>query len=402
MAEKNVNTAARQLSIRHRGRGAQVWIYLGKMIRMFVYQSDWKVLPMSAVIAGLVGLVIRNKIFVTMEGTLLGSFALVMVCIWNGCFNSIQAICRERDVIKREHRSGMHISSYIAAHMFYQAMLCSLQAGITLYVTNLVGVEYPAQGLLTRWLVLEFGFSMFIISFASDMLSLWVSALSRNTTTAMTIMPFVLIFQLVFSGGMFDLPEWTHAITPFTVSNAGLNLLCTQADYNDLPIKTIWEQVEKMQDKEFTAEISVGKVLTLLQNEDIETVAEIRRMPVDEALYGEASLDPAESAALAAAGAAPGKTVGQVIDELCMDPEVRAYWDDEYPVTASVGSIVNAIGSEKVMDILTQQVAKANRKPEYNHTKENVWGYWSRIILHALIYAALAMITLEFIDKDKR
>ena len=401
MAEKNVNTADRHLSIRYRGRGAQVWIYLGKMIRMFVYQSDWKVLPMSAVIAGLVSLVIRNKIFVTMEGTMLGGFALVMVCIWNGCFNSIQAICRERDVIKREHRSGMHISSYIAAHMIYQAMLCSMQTGITLYVTNLVGVDYPDGGLLTRWLIFEFGFSMFLISFAADMLSLWVSALSRNTTTAMTIMPFVLIFQLVFSGGMFDLPEWTNAITPFTVSNAGLDLLCTQADYNDLPINTIWEQVVKMQDMEITSEVSVGKVLTLLQNENIETVAEIRHMSVEEFLSGDASVDPS-AAALAAAGSGSGKTVGQVIDALCEDPEVRAHWDDEYPITATVGSLVNAIGQEKVMDILTQQVAKANQKPEYNNTKGNVTGYWSRIILHALIYALLAMITLEFIDKDKR
>ena len=47
-----------------------------------------------------------------MEGTLMGAFAIACVCIWTGSFNSIQVICRERDVIKREHRAGMHISSY--------------------------------------------------------------------------------------------------------------------------------------------------------------------------------------------------------------------------------------------------------------------------------------------------
>ncbi len=114
---------SRQFKALHRGRGAQVWIYLGKLLRMFVYQSDWKVLPMAALIAGLVGMVIRKKMFLNMEGTIMGSFALVCVCIWNGCFNSIQVICRERDGVKREHRSGMHISSYICAHMLYQARL---------------------------------------------------------------------------------------------------------------------------------------------------------------------------------------------------------------------------------------------------------------------------------------
>ena len=59
MAEMNMNNQTRQMTIRHRGRGAQIWIYLGKMLRMFVYQNDWKVLPMAALIAGLVGMVIR-------------------------------------------------------------------------------------------------------------------------------------------------------------------------------------------------------------------------------------------------------------------------------------------------------------------------------------------------------
>ncbi|MBO5497642.1 MAG: hypothetical protein J5967_09590, partial [Oscillospiraceae bacterium] len=117
MAEKTKETTSRKLTVRYSGRIEQVGIYFKKFLRMFLYQSDWKVLPMSALIAGLVGMVMNASLFQTMEGTMMGAFALVMVCIWNGCFNSIQVICRERDVIKREHRSGMHISSYIAAHM---------------------------------------------------------------------------------------------------------------------------------------------------------------------------------------------------------------------------------------------------------------------------------------------
>ena len=140
MSETRIESRRRQFMTRHRGRGAQVFIYLGKLLRMFVYQSDWKVLPMAALIAGLVGMVVRRKFFVNMEGTVMGAFAMVCVCIWNGCFNSIQVICRERDVIKREHRSGMHISSYITAHMIYQALLCLMQVVVTLVVTKQVGV----------------------------------------------------------------------------------------------------------------------------------------------------------------------------------------------------------------------------------------------------------------------
>ena len=49
-------------------------------------------------------------------------------------------------MIKREHRSGMHISSYIVSHMVYQAFLCLAQTAVTLYVTQLTGVKYPEAG----------------------------------------------------------------------------------------------------------------------------------------------------------------------------------------------------------------------------------------------------------------
>ena len=122
------NTAAspKNRKIRNTGRISQIWIYLGKFLRMFVYQNDWKVLPMSAIIAGLVAIVVRSMLFRSMIDTLEGAFSLTCVAIWNGCFNSIQVICRERDVVKRDHRSGMHITSYVAAHLIYQAMLCLL------------------------------------------------------------------------------------------------------------------------------------------------------------------------------------------------------------------------------------------------------------------------------------
>ena len=45
--------------------------------RMFAYQSDWKALPMAALIAGLVGMVIRSRMFKNMAGMLMGSFALL-------------------------------------------------------------------------------------------------------------------------------------------------------------------------------------------------------------------------------------------------------------------------------------------------------------------------------------
>lgn len=67
MAEVRVNKPISR-RIRHRGRASQIPIYVGKQLRFFIYQSDWKVLPMAAIIAALVSMVIRKDFFLTMEG----------------------------------------------------------------------------------------------------------------------------------------------------------------------------------------------------------------------------------------------------------------------------------------------------------------------------------------------
>ena len=379
MSEQAADGKKRSLQIRHRGRGAQVWIYLGKMLRMFIYQNDWKVLPMAALIAGLVGMVIRTRLFVNMEGTLMGAFALVMVCIWNGCFNSIQVICRERDVIKREHRSGMHISSYICAHMIYQALLCLLQTVVTVYITSMVGVEYGGEGPVTPFLILDFGISMFLITYASDMLALWVSALAKTTTAAMTIMPFVLIFQLVFSGGMLSLPAWTKSITPLTISNPALKVLAAQSNYNSRPVMTVWNTVNGMKDREVSATVTLGQVMDLLQKEDNPVIAKIRGKELND-----------------------GVTVGSLLDQVAEDPNVQAHREDSYSFSTTVGGIMDMIGENEVKDILQNRIAEASRIPDYEYSQGNVIGYWMRLLLFVMVFAALSTITLEFIDKDKR
>ena len=406
MSEQSLNNASRQMTIRHRGRGAQVWIYLGKMLRMFIYQSDWKVLPMAAIIAGLVGMVIRNRLFVTMEGTLMGAFALVMVCIWNGCFNSIQVICRERDVIKREHRSGMHISSYIVSHMLYQALLCLLQTGVTLYITEVVGVKYGGEGLFTPWQIVDFGISMFLITYASDMLSLWVSCLARTTTTAMTIMPFVLIFQLVFSGGMLSLPAWTSNITPFTISNPALKVLAAQSDYNSRHVMTVWNTVNGMRDREASVTVTLEQALNVLQNEEVESIAELRRANVGEYIDAGLLLEQVGASELVDSLGVElpeiNMTVGDMIDEISRKPDVQAHLSDSHTFHFTIGEVIDIVEENKVADILQNKVAKASHVADYDNTRENILKYWFRLLAFVLAFAALSTITLEFIDKDRR
>ena len=433
MTEQNTRNHSRQMVIRHRGRGAQVNIYLGKLLRMFVYQNDWKVLPMAALIAGLVGMVIRQRLFLNMAGTLMGAFAMVCVCIWNGCFNSIQVICRERDVIKREHRSGMHVSSYICSHMLYQALLCLAQTAVTLIVTFFIGVEYPEKGMVTSFFLAEFGISVFLITYASDMMSLWVSSLAHNTTTAMTIMPFVLIFQLVFSGGMMTLPAWTEPLTYFTISNPGLKAIAAQADINNRPYATISGMIDKMRDNEIGGTVTVGQVLDLMQDTDNETVASLRAREAGRAIRLSELRDALEQSAtfddlkqetilegvtveeLLSMADAYGLTdrygelevggritVGEAVDYLAGNADVQDRRDTAINLKTTVGNLLDIAGEEKVKTFLEEKAAAANYNADYENSAGNIISYWLELILFVFVFAMLATITLEFIDKDKR
>ena len=271
MAEQNATKNVSTRGVRHSGRDGQILIYLGKQFRFFVNENDWKVLPMAAIIAALVSMVIRRKFFINMEGSLIGGFALTCVAIWNGCFNSIQAVCRERPIIKREHRSGLHITSYVAAHMIYQFLLCAAQTALSSYVLVLMEVPIPAKGFMTPWMVVDLGISMLLISYASDMMSLFISSISHTTTGAMTVMPFVLIFQLVFSGGVIPLPAWAQVYSNYTISNYGMKAIISQSGYNELPMETGWKTLNSMRNKEIGGTYTLGQVLDLLDSSAIDS-----------------------------------------------------------------------------------------------------------------------------------
>jgi hypothetical protein len=91
---------------------------------------------------------------------------------------------------------------------------------------------------------------MFLITYAADMMSLMISSLVRNTTTAMTVMPFMLIFQLIFSGGFVQLEGPAASLKSVTAAKWGLQNLCALSDYNNQPMVTLWNTVWKFRSME--------------------------------------------------------------------------------------------------------------------------------------------------------
>ena len=215
-------------------RVGQVKIYTGKCFRLFMNERGWKLLVSSAIIAVIIAWVAGANTFAYYQPTRSGAFALICACIWIGIFNSIQSVCRERAIIKREYRTGLHISSYVSAHMIYQIALCFVQA---LIVTIIVVIfrDVPSQGVFLSGTV-ELFITFFLVIYSSAALGLAVSCIVKNETTAMTVMPFVLIIQLVLCGVVFPLDGAAAVISNLTISKWGVNAICTTANVLLMPL----------------------------------------------------------------------------------------------------------------------------------------------------------------------
>lgn len=239
----------------------QIKIYIGICFSAFKNERGWKSFISAAVITLIICSVTSKDMFAEYRATQNGAFALVCACIWIGIFNSIQSICKERGIIKREHRSGSHISSYVAAHLIYEMFICACES---VFVTAIICIannkNLPDSGIILPT-VIELFLTFFLIIFCSDSLGIMVSSIVKTPNTAMTVMPFILIIQLVMSGMIFELKGFTEQIAKITVAKWGLNAICITADVQSLPSVLPIEKV--VEDYEYSVG-NFGKMWVIL------------------------------------------------------------------------------------------------------------------------------------------
>lgn len=230
---------------KRKGRLGQIQIYVAKFCRIFWYEKGWKVILFSVIVSGILAYVLGEKIYKQREYTKTALFAMVCAMLWIGIFNSIQNVCREREIIKREHRTGMHISAYVASHVIFQTGICLIQAALMLLIYSFT-MEFPSRGAVTGNFLLDMFICFFLILFSADMLGLAVSSIVRNTTIAMTVLPFILIVQLIFGGVVFSLHGSVKKASDFTLSKWDQEALMIEADMNNIPSRILRDQIKKL------------------------------------------------------------------------------------------------------------------------------------------------------------
>ncbi len=172
-------------------------------------------------------------------GTQTGLFMLVCVAIFVGICNSIQEICKERNILKREYMTNLRLSSYTLSKLIVQAIICAVQMIIVLLIFSLFikDKQVYSSGVIFNSVWTEYFITMFFLAFAADTMALVISAIVKNSSTANTFIPIILIVQIVFSGVLFDLGKQMDAFASLMISKWGIAGLAISSRLNDSRVK---------------------------------------------------------------------------------------------------------------------------------------------------------------------
>ena len=227
----------------------QVLIYLGKFKRNFLNANGWYAFVTTIIIALIACIVSGQK-----EGfdsrIVNTSFIIVCACIWIGIFNSITLICRERDIIKHEYRGGMNLSSYMFAHMLFQGIISLIQAAIfssilfIFYSSKISAFSTTFNNDILRFI--SYFMTIFLVIYSADALGLFISSIVKNVEQAMTVMPFVILLQFLFSGNL-PLDGLLKFLSYLTVSRYGYDSLLGLSDTNTAGFSLFGENANQEQ-----------------------------------------------------------------------------------------------------------------------------------------------------------
>jgi ABC-type multidrug transport system ATPase subunit/pSer/pThr/pTyr-binding forkhead associated (FHA) protein len=143
-------------------------------------------------------------------------FIMGCVAVWFGVINAAREIVKEADIYRRERMANLGILPYVLSKITVLTVLCLIQAGVLLAIVA-ARTGIPEAGILLPP-ALELFASLFLTAEAAMATGLLLSAISPNEDRAVSLVPLVLIPQIIFSGLVFELKGAAQSISWLTLS----------------------------------------------------------------------------------------------------------------------------------------------------------------------------------------
>ena len=187
----------------------------------------------APLLAVLIAMVADGEQFKQYEMTKSLLFSLSCSAFWIGMLNAIQEICKERTILKREYMTGLSLSAYLLSKIIVLGVLSLIQCALLVSVFGMM-VGLPEKGLIMPPLP-EMMLTAWLTSVSASALGLLVSSLFTNPDCAMTVAPLLLMPQMLFSGLLFKLSDWTETLSLVTICRWSMEGFGTTSDLNSLP-----------------------------------------------------------------------------------------------------------------------------------------------------------------------
>jgi ABC transport system ATP-binding/permease protein len=142
-------------------------------------------------------------------------FIFTCASLWIGLSSSLQEVVKESTIYFRERLVNLRLRSYLGSKFIVLATLAVIQS-ILIVTFITLGFKSPTFNLIP-WQLGIFINSLLTLT-ASFSLGLLVSTVVKNNTQAISAFPLILLPQIIFSGVLFKLQDFTVAISYFMIS----------------------------------------------------------------------------------------------------------------------------------------------------------------------------------------
>ncbi len=168
------------------------------------------------------------------------SFMLAMSGVWLGTINAAREITKENAIYLRERLVNLGVLPYIASKVFVLATLSLIQSILLILIVAVLSGVPPNGAIFPSFL--ELIFSLWLTTLVGIGMGLLVSALASNTDKAVSIIPIILIPQIILSGAIFNLSGPTKAFSYVTITKWSLDSLGTSADLNRIFLNNLGQE----------------------------------------------------------------------------------------------------------------------------------------------------------------
>ena len=208
----------------------------------------------APILAALIAFAAGEKCFLVYENTKSCLFALSCAAYWVGILDSIQEICKERDIFRREFDSGMRVESYVFSKLVVLGGLCIIQALLLsgmFYLVMLMRGNVSWVGTDALVVPLQLFVTSAFIMLSAMCTGLVVSALTSNPDRAIAAAPILIMPQILFAGVVVELQGIVETVSYLVSCRWGMSGYGTASRVYGLPHSIVGKEIDGREVKDY-------------------------------------------------------------------------------------------------------------------------------------------------------